>query len=176
MKSSFFHLVFAIVVCVVILIGYGVWHAAIAKEGAAVTTLQSQIDAKTEAINRMSTTQTVLADITGDEAVVQSYFVSETGVVAFINDLEDRGRLLGTVVNVLSVSTGVVPAQPTLVFALTINGTFDAVMRTVGAIEYAPYDISISTLSVGQDGKNNWHADLKLSVGSSVASTTAKTL
>lgn len=68
--------------------------------------------------------------------------------------------------SVLSVSTSGTVAQPTLAFTLTVKGTFDAVMRTVGSIEYAPYDLSITALTIAQDDKNSWHADLKLSVGS----------
>jgi hypothetical protein len=39
-------------------------------------------------------------------------------------------------------------------------------MRTIGIIEYAPYDLLLSDLSVGQDDENEWHADLKILVGS----------
>ena len=96
-------------------------------------------------------------------------------MVAFINDLEARGRVQGVAVNVLSVSAGGETKQPTLTLVLTVQGTFDAVMRTVGAIEYAPYALSISGLSLGQDGKDikdSWRADLKLRVGSLSANAT----
>jgi hypothetical protein len=175
MKSPLIHLILALLVCIAALIGYGVWYATIVDMSTSVATLQNQIDTKIEAVSRVTTTQAALAGIAGDEAVVQSYFVPETGVVAFIDDLEARGHSQGTTVSVLSVSTGGVPAQPTLVFSLSVKGTFDAVMRTVGAIEYAPYAISISALSVGQDDKNSWYANLKLLVGSSATSTATRT-
>lgn len=166
MKSTLAHLAFASAACVAVLAGYGFWYAATAAKSVEVAELQSQIDAKTEAVSRMATTRAALAEIAGDESVVRGYFVPETGVVAFIDDLEARGRALGAAVSVLSVSTGGGGAEPTLQFALSVKGTFDAVMRTVGAIEYAPYAISISALSVGQDAKDLWHADLKLRVAS----------
>lgn len=175
MKSSFIHLMLAFVACVATLVGYWFWYADIAAKSVAVTALQSQIDAKTKTTNRMATTRAALAEISSDEAVVQNYFVPETGVVTFINDLENLGRSLGAVISILSVSTGGVPAQPTLELALSIKGTFDAVMRTVGAIESLPYAISISTLSVAQDTKNIWSADLKLIVGSSITRVTTST-
>lgn len=173
MKSPLLHLISALVVCVMIFIGYGVWYAVLADKSAAAGALQSQIDTKTETAARMATTRTAFAEITNDEAIVQSYFVPETGVVAFIDSIETRGRTIGASVNVLSVSTGGTSEQPTLVFTLFIKGTFDAVLRTIGAIEYAPYAISISTLSIDQDTKNAWHANLTLSVGSRAISVTA---
>lgn len=166
MKSSLARLAFSSAACVAILVGYGFWYAATAAKSVEVAALESQIDAKTEAVARMATARAALAEIADDESVVHGYFVPETGVVAFIDDLETRGRSLSAVVNVLSVSTGSISAQPTLQFALSIQGTFDAVMRTVGAIEYAPYAISISALSVNQDAKDIWRADLKLRVAS----------
>ena len=172
MKSPFTHLMFASAACLVVIVGYGFWYAATAAKSVEVTSLQSQIDAKTEAVSRMATTRAALTEIAGDESVVQSYFVPETGVVTFIDDLENRGRSLGAEVSVLSVSTGGISTRPVLHFALSVKGTFDAVMRTVGAIEYAPYAISVSALSVSQDAKDSWHADLKLRVAS-VSPTTA---
>lgn len=178
MKSPFSQLILAISVCAVSLIGYGVSYIAISDKSAAVTLLQSQIDTKTGAVSRIATTRAALAEIAGDETIVQGYFVPETDVVAFINSLETRGRTQGATVSVLSVSTGGTRTRPTISFLLSIKGTFDAVMRTIGAIEYAPYAISIPTLSMNQDAKNSWHADLTLLVGSvsvAIATTTATT-
>lgn len=176
MKSTFIQLILALVVCTAALVGYWVWYGTVASTSAAVTALQSQIDTKTRVASRMATTRSALAEIVGDEAVVQNYFISETGVVAFIDGLETLGRTNGaTAVNVLSVSTDGASAQQMFKFTLSIKGTFDAVMRTVGAIEYAPYAISISSLSIGQDTKNDWHADLTFLVGASATSTPPNT-
>lgn len=175
MKSPFVHLIFALLVCVSALIGYGVWYSALSAKSATVAALQSQIDAKTAAVSRMATARAAFAEIAGDEAVVHGYFVPETGVVAFIDRLEERGRSLGATVSVLSVSTSGTPKLPTLTLALSVKGTFDAVMRTVGAIEYAPYDISVSSLAAGQDAKDSWHADLTVLVGSVSASSATST-
>lgn len=169
MKSSLIHLVVASIVCVAALAVFGVSYATLKAKSIAVTTLQNKIDAKTESISRATATRAALEEITGDEAAVQGYFVPETGVVAFIDDLQSRGRQLGARVDVLSVSVAGGTVHPALMLTLTATGTFDAVMRTVGAIEYAPYDISILTLSSGEINKGAWHADLTLSVGSRAA-------
>ncbi len=173
MKSPFSHIIIAFILCIVAIAGYGMWYAAISAKSAEVASLQNQIDTKTETVNRIAATRATLASVANDEATVQSYFVPEASVVAFINSLEAYGKTPGAVVSVLSVSTSGTAAQPSLAFTLTVKGTFDAVMRTVGSIEYSPYDLSISALTIVQDDKNSWHADLKLSVGSMPATSAA---
>ncbi len=175
MKSSLIHLFVALTVCVVTSIGYGLWYATIETKSAAVAQLKGEVAAKNENAKRIASARASLAEIAGSEAIIQSYFVPETGVVAFINNLEAQGRKQGTVVSVRSVSTNAEGALLTLTFSLTITGAFDAVMRTVGVIEYAPYDLSLSALSVTQDAKNSWHADLTILVGSAPAATAPTT-
>ena len=166
MNSPFVNLIIAVVICVIASIGYGVWYAAIVAKSTAVAALENQIAAKTKTADRIASARAALNEIADDEIIVQKYFVSKTGVVAFIDDLESRAKAQGVSMSVLSVSTEGAPAQPTVVLSLTIKGTFDAVMRTVGSIEYAPYDISVLGLSLGQIATNSWHADLKILVGS----------
>lgn len=166
MKSPLTHFVIALVVGGAALIGYGVWYTTVSAKSTEVAQVQSQITTATESVGRIAAARAALTEIAGDEAKIQGYFVSETGVVAFINTLESLGLSQKAAVTVLSVSAGSSYAHPTLLLSLSIKGTFDAVMRTVGAIEYAPYAISVSTLSVGQDAKSSWHADLGLIVGS----------
>lgn len=166
MKSHFPNFIVELVIMAVIIVGYGFWYAAVSAKSAVVAGLQDQITAKTETATRIAAARAAIAEIAGDEAVVQGYFVSETGVVAFINGLEAQGQKQGTTVSVLSVSTDTKDTQSTLLFSIAIKGPFDAVMRTVGAIEYMPYDLSVTGLSLVQDDKNSWHADLTIRVGS----------
>jgi len=177
MKSSLSQLIVVGVLCIVTFVGYGMWYVAVSAKSATVAELQNSIVSKTETVNRIAATRATLAGIANDEAVVQGYFVPEASVVAFIDSLQARGKALGTAVSVLSVGAVGTAAQPALTLSLNIKGAFDAVIRTVGSIEYAPYALSISALEVIQDGKGSWHADLKLLVGSrSVATTTPNTL
>jgi hypothetical protein len=166
MKSHFFHFAIALIVVIVVLVGYGFWYAALSAKSAAVANQESRIVAQTETVSRIASARAVLAEIAGDEASVENYFVSETGVVAFIDGLEAQGEAQGAVVEVGSVSAGTAGVRPTFILSLAIKGAFDAVMRTIGAIEYVPYDLSISGLSLTQDNEGRWHADLKITVGS----------
>ena len=166
MKSSLAHFLLALVICVIAVIGYGVWYAAVAAKSAAVADLESRIAAKKETAARIASARASLADIAEEEAVIRNYFVPETGVVSFINTLEARGQTQRATVRVLSVSAKNIGGEPVLAFSLAVGGTFEAVMRTVGAIEYAPYALSVSSLSMKQDGTESWVADLGLLVGS----------
>ncbi len=158
--------VIALALCTVSIIIYGLWYMVVETKSARVAELQSQIDIKKETAGRIALARNALVDIASDEDTVQGYFVQETGIVSFIDDLESRGRIQKVAVTVLSVSKETVNGRPTLSFSVSIKGTFDSVMRTVGTIEYAPYNISIATLSLGKNDKDEWHADMKLLVGS----------
>jgi len=165
----------ALVVAGAAVSGYAAWFHAISQKSSYVASLQNQIVTESGNVNRIAAARVALTEIAGDETNVQNYFVSESEVVTFINGLEALALAQKATVSVLSVSTGGTPAQPTLLLALTIQGTFDAVMRTVGAIEYAPYDVFISKLGVQQDAKDSWNATLSLVVGSASKKATAST-
>ncbi len=175
MKSPFFHLIIWTAICVTSLVGYVFWYTAVANKSVAVADLQDQINAKTDASMRIAAARSALAEIAGDESLVQSYFVPETGVVSFIDNLETLAQTQAASLKVLSVSTGGTTSNPVFLFTVSIDGTFDSVMRTIGAIEYAPYDISVTGLSVEKFGKDAWHADLKLIIGSMPASEATST-
>ncbi len=171
MKSSGTHLIIALVVGSILLMGYVAEYATISQKSATVVSLGEQITAATRSVARTESVRTALAEIKGDEATIQSYFVSEADIVSFITALEALGAAQKTEVSVLSVSASTREGQPILKLALSVKGTFDAVMRTVGAIEYAPYDIEISTLTVTHDitdkeAGSRWGADISLVAGS----------
>ena len=159
-------IVIAFGICGAAFFGYMLLYGVIVSKSAAVADLETQITIATETASRIASARSTLAKIIGDEIDVQQYFVSQTGVVAFINSLEQYGHLQKADIKVLSVSTSGTPKEPTLVFELSVEGTFDAVMRTIGTIEYAPYALSISRLSLGSNPQKSWHADLTLHVGS----------
>ena len=171
MKSPFSHLGIVFIICTGLVAGYCFLYSVIVTKSVAVVETQNQIDAETETASRSASVPAIIAKIADDETAIQKYFVQENGVMAFINTIEALGKTQGTTITVLSVSADG-GAHPTLLVSLSLEGTFDAVVRTVGAIEHAPYDISLSKLSLKQDGANSWHADLGLAVGSTDLVTT----
>ena len=111
--------------------------------------------------------RTALAEVAADEVLFGEYFISEAGVAAFIDGLEARGTAQVAAVKVLSVAVDDTGTRRKLKLAISIEGTFDAVLRTLGSIEHAPYDLSVSTLSLTRNGdeRGGWRVDAKLTVG-----------
>ena len=166
MKSPSIHFALTLVVAIVASGMYYGWYATVSRKSEDSARLEQQIGTASANSNRVAAARSALAEISGDENMMRSYFVSDADVVSFISDLESLGSVSNAVVRVLSVSTAGTTARPTLRIALTITGTFNAVMRTIGAVEYVPYAISVSALAIGQDAANMWHADLNVTVGS----------
>jgi len=175
MRSPLTHFIAAIVLGIAAVTAYSIWYSVVSHESQRVAELQTRIDDANKNVSRIASARAALAEIADDEEKVRSYFVAESGVVAFITTLEQLGPKENSVVKVLSVSTSGLPAQPLLLLTLSITGTFDAVMRTVGAVEYAPFDLLITKLSVTQNEKSIWQANLTLTVGSAPAPMTATT-
>lgn len=175
MRSPLIHILGALVMLLIASSAYGVWYRIISQKSQHVADVEQKIIDANKNVRRIALARTALAEIANDEAAVRSYFVSEAGVVAFIDGLEKIGSTEKAEVSVLSVSSAGSPSQPVLSLSLSIKGTFDAVMRTTGAIEYSPYDLWVTRLSVTHDEKNLWHADIGLSVGSAPVATTSPT-
>lgn len=166
MKTRIFQLGIASFIAFLAISIYGVTYREVSQKSVLVADLQNQIEAKAETITRIARARAALSEIAGDEQALQEYFVSESSVVSFITDLEARGVEQGATISVLSVSAEEGVGRPVLALSLSIQGTFDAVMRTAGSIEYAPYAISVSALSASQTAKDLWTANLRLKVGS----------
>ena len=180
-SSSWTQLSLSVVVFLAALIGCGFWYGVLSAKSAAVAGLESQIEAEAQTAERIASARAALTQIAGDEASVQAYFVSDATVVSFIDDLQSKGSALGATVTVLSVAAANENAHPALQLSVGIQGPFDAVMRTVGAIEYAPYDVVMGNATVGKLDTGKWSANLTFTVGSApvnltgISTTTAPT-
>jgi len=151
--------------------GYAWWYSAVRAESLSYTDLQTQIAQKTALTEQLKSTEGALKNLSDEENLVENYFVSGANIVTFIEDLERRGDAIGATVHVASVAP--TPGRhDSLSLDLSISGSFSEVMKTIGAIEYAPYDITVSSVSVngiqGQDQKGieSWNAGMTIVVGS----------
>lgn len=172
-------LALALVLLAAALGGYGTEYAAVERASAAAADLSSQIETMNDSAARLASARTAFADLASDESAVGAYFVSEAGIVDFIDGLEARGKAQGVAVAVRSVSANKDAAHPALNLSLSFAGSFDAVMRVAGAIEYAPYDLAVNALSISHDNASTtkaWRADLDLTVGTAAAATTPAVL
>ena len=176
MKSVLVQSIISAVILVGVLVGYGVWYSIVAGESGRAAELSEHIKAKTETASRASAVRATLDELAADEKIMQNYFISEQNIVSFLEGLEAVGTRLGADVQVASVAQGKGLSARTLAVSLKIGGEFDALMRTIGTLEYAPYDITVSNVVIGKnpvDVKPSWSATLTLKVGSTATSTAA---
>lgn len=123
----------------------------------------ARIENENQAIARA---KEAIAALEGDEASVASHFVSPDAIVPFLESLERSGEELGTEVEVVSVSS---PGESDgrIALALGIKGSFAAVMRTLGTLEYGNEDLRLSSLTLdtlSTDEGSTWTAAATFSV------------
>lgn len=167
MKSSFTHLVVALLSLALVLGGVWYWYKIIVGESVAVAALQAEIATNTETAERTKQVEAVLEALSVGGNMVQDRFVSDANIVTFLEKLERTGAEIGVTVRVLSVGTTAAKGATGLPVSLSLEGTFDGVMRTIGAIEYSPYAVSISTASLSQlasEPPAHWGASVSLVV------------
>jgi hypothetical protein len=177
------HALGAIVLFLITLSVYGAWYAYVEKTSAVAAGLVNEIATKKESGARIQDAKNQLERATSDGAAVEAYFVDTDDVVPFLESLQGIGERLGSEVTVESVSAQ--PAKPhtVLQLALRITGTFDSVERTLGAIEYQPYEtvltnVTFDTPQAGGEVAPIWTAAVTLKIGTTevtgVATTTPK--
>lgn len=173
MRNPLIHLVLAFVALIIAIGAYGVWYVAVDTENAKARDLAGQIATKSQDASRIAEAKAALAALATDESAVGSHFISANDIVPFLGGLQSTGAALGTKVQVVSVGAApAVAGQGHLNLSVHITGTFDSVVRTIGAFEYAPYDIRLTNLSLDTAAPGQWSAAASFSVGTGPASST----
>jgi hypothetical protein len=173
MKNPLTHLILGIVLLLLAIAAYGVWFVVVDTENAKARSLAAEIHTKGQDATRIAEAKAALTALTANEDAISQHFISANDVVPFLGSLGSTGAALGSKVEVVSV--GAAPAttgQGHLNLSVTITGTFDSVLRTLGAFEYAPYDITLTNLSLDTTDSAVWSAAASLGVGTGPASTT----
>jgi hypothetical protein len=168
MRNPLIHLGIATGVLLLAAGAYGVAYAIVEKASAEAAALHVQLDAKSENANQLSVARNALQALGENEELTTKYFVSPDNIVLFLEELESAARALGADMEVASVSTEIGPRERIQV-ALKITGSFDAVMRTVGTIEYGQRDSQVRSLTIDTattpTGKREWTATATLLFG-----------
>ncbi len=152
----------AVFVALVALGGVGYWYYTITVMSARLASAEEELRIKKTQASGMPTDAARLAS---DEAMMAQFFVSEDNIPAFINVLEARVRAQGATISIASVAKNGSGPETALALAVTVTGTFEQVMQTVGAIEHLPYATKLTAVNVVYDPASKWRADIKLSVG-----------
>ena len=138
----------ALMILVITLGAYGYVYAKVSARSTEASSLAQQIKNQNDAAVKATIAKTRLAELSTQQAAITQYFVSTSDVVPFIEKLQAIGKFIGADVQVASVAAA--PASPYghLNLSVSITGTFDAVSRMLGAIEYQPYNTSISSVTI----------------------------
>jgi hypothetical protein len=172
MKKPLAQIILTAILLVVAIGAYGTWFIQVDSENAKARALAQEIQTKSQDASRIAEAKAALAALAINENSVSTHFVSAK-VVPFLGGIESTGAALKSKVNVVSVGAAPVDAgQGHLNLSVQITGTFDSVLRTLGAIEYAPYDIHITNLTLDTSAPGIWSAAASFSVGTGPASST----
>lgn len=181
-RKNLFHLVAAVLILLGVLGTYAAWYSFVASVSNQASTLKTEIQTKADDTKRIAQARSTIDLLHNDESIIGQYFVSINDVVTFLSGLQALGQSLGSSVEVLSVSADGKSPRGHLALSLKISGSFDSVMRTLGAIEYGPRDMRlvdltldtpVTQISSSTESHAIWTAATIFTVGTaSLASTT----
>lgn len=176
---TFFQLMCAFALLAGILAAYGFWYTVVGKASAESAELAGQIRELSQESARVASAKEALVSLAADESAVNQYFVRQEDVVPFLEGVENTGKALGATVEVVSVAAETANGRNRIKLSLKISGSFDSVLRTLGALEYGPYDSSITNLAfdtVPTDSEGapvRWTAAASFVIGAQATTTVA---
>lgn len=143
---------------------YTLWYYEVQREANKSGELQAQIQATVDSAVTAAETSDTLASLATDEAAIEGYRIKLADIVTFLERIEATGRSLSSSVEVVSVADKP-GSDGRMLITVRIMGSFDTVLRTLGAIEYGPYDSKITNLTFDTPGDGGaWTAVVALSV------------
>ncbi len=134
--------------------------------------LAAQIEEKQAEMLRVAAAKAALPLLVEAEGKLAKHSLQTSDIVPFLEELERLGRVQGADVEVLSVTGGQGNPAQRFSLSLKVSGSYDAVARTIGRIEYGPYDTQLTTLTIDSgfaEGSKNrtWTAAAVFSIGAS---------
>lgn len=145
----------------------GAWssYAALAEKSAAAALIQAEAAYKTSLAESAPAAQAVRAEIARNERLLAEFFVSKIEIDAFVANMERKADELGLLVQEREVAFSQINGRETHTVSMTMSGTFDALMRFTGSLEYSPYDVSLDSLDLTHAQGMLWSADVAVTVG-----------
>lgn len=168
-RLTLIQLVLAIILFLGVLGAYMFWYASVGRLSVEAASLSDEIRTKSQDSARVAAARVALESLAEDEAAMRAYLVREQDIVSFLGTLEETGAALGASVEVVSVAADTKNERGQLALSLKIAGPFDAVERTLGAIEYGPYDSAIQSVTfdtvITEAGNAGWTAAATFTLG-----------
>jgi hypothetical protein len=170
--KTYSYLIAATLLFIIVLSGYGLAYRTLGSISDEVISLTAQVAGKNADAAQALGAEKELTKLATQEAQIHGYFVASSDIVPFLESLQNMGAGTGVKVNVAAVAENKTP-RPHLDISLKITGPFDAVVRTVGAIEYSPHDIQVTTLALDAtpgEKETIWTASMAMRVGTASSS------
>jgi hypothetical protein len=142
-----------------VIFAYVRWQGEVSRMSARLEGLAAEVAARAGGETGVARTDAALAE---DEAALREFFLEEADIVSFTETLKERGRSLGSSVEVVSASVERGTPRGRILVSVRIRGTYDAVLRTLGAIEYGPQDARTER-AVQSFESENWVATASFS-------------
>jgi len=127
---------------------YAVAYGAVGVMSQKAASLDTQIRTVSEDALRAGKARETLASLSMDEASVHAYLIRQEEIVPFLGRLEALASSLGSSLQVVSVSADTAGPRGKILISVKITGSFESVVRTLGAIEYGPYDSAIANVTL----------------------------
>lgn len=159
--SPFMHVAGALIVLAILGALYAVGFSEINRLQQEAQSITASMLAITQAKERASETRGAYETLEEDELRMQAHHVRTNDIVSYLEELERGGATQGSDIAVVSVGD---PVRGEVQIALSIVGSFDAVMRTVTSIEYGSYGSATRSLALEYAGEGVWSASLSVSV------------
>ena len=164
-RSPYIHILLAAFVLFIALSAYGVWWSRVSSTSAEASQIKQEVRKLGDEGGRTSSIRRALEELGIQEAELYQHFVGKDTIVQYLEEVEGTAESLGASAEVVSVTD--TEKSPRISISLRITGSFDAVMRTLGAIEYQQYDTTIVslTLDTPPSDSSSWTAAATFSVG-----------
>lgn len=160
------HLAIAIGLLAAAVAGYAFVYLKVKDINERVARTEMEIWTKEAELANIRDAQNALATLTESEARIKGYFVPVRDAVGFLEEVGSTGSRFGADVSVLGVTDKFSEdGRGLLTLSIQVQGSFSAIMRTVGTLEFAPYDIVLTDLSLDEVGSGAWNASATYEVG-----------
>ena len=157
MKSARIELIIAALLALAAIGGYAFWYMSVSAKEAEVASLSEQVAAKEASGARSAEARGEAAGLMEQAAYVSSRILLPADAVSFLESLEKTGKSYGAAVKVASVDDSKKSAG-TITISLSINGSFDAVERTLGALEHGTPAATAKSMTFTSQGEGTWSA------------------
>lgn len=154
-RTPYIHAGIAALLALVLIAGYWFLLSYTRSLAGEASALSAHIAAASTAQAPGSGVREFRTQLEADEAFLRERSVPEGGIVDFLEALEDAGAQEGAQVEVVSVSDA---EGGRIEIALSLTGTFSAVMAAAGAIEHGPYASATKSLTIEAVEDGVWSA------------------